>query len=370
LPRDAATRQLIETLQSELADNDRHKQLNLFRYLLKYAEQPERLQPDKIADSTEIYTQAELDEREFGRFKQDAARQLKKALRGSLARFADSKEGKRAPLSITLEGEEWELTYTYRDPHVKQFWRPYMQSRPTTIVYTEGVFFRSLESRFFMRYLDVNNPEEGDFLKMLPPIMAQFGPFQPARHYVAAGDTSSIVHLTRWFERNGVETEHLPAYPTAKWLNGQGRNLIIIGNIRTISEMAALQGREGFDFRVDHDGIANLNSHRGEERKYADDFTAPGKAYGVISRYKDDETGVFITLFASNHGAFNEGVSRYLLTDAHAEALLQEMNVEGNAAPPDSFQLLFEVATAFEERARPCGTKLLAIRPSTASPSR
>jgi hypothetical protein len=237
-----------------------------------------------------------------------------------------------------------------------------MESRPTAIVYTEGVFFRSVESRFFLRCLDVNESEE-DVLKKLPRAMAKLGPFQPARHYVAAGDTSSIVHLTRWFERNGVETKHLPAYPTTTWFDGPGPNLIIIGNIRTIREMETLQDREDFDFRVDRDGIANLSPRPGEESRYPDDFKAPGKAYGVISRYKDKKTGVFTTLFASNHGAFNEGISGYLLTDAHAKGVLHEMNIKGNAPPPDSFQLLFEVATAFEERARPCGTKLLAIRP-------
>jgi hypothetical protein len=363
LLRDDATRQLIETLESKLARKKSEKQLKLFRYLLGHAQEPQSLTTEAISKSMEIFSIAESEVRQFGRSQQDAARQLKKALRGSLADFADSKEGKQAPLSITLEGTSWELEFTYRDPHVKQFWRPYMQSRPTAIVYTEGVFFRSLESRFFMRYLDINEPVEADLLKTLPQAMAKFGPYQPARHYVAAGDTSSVVHLTRWFERNGVDTEHLPAYPTKTWFDGARPNLIIIGNIRTIYEMATLQKREGFDFQVDRDGIENLNPRSGEEPRYPDDFTAPGKAHGVVSRYKDNETGAFVTLFASNHGAFNEGVSRYLLTDAHATGVLHEMNIEGNAPPPDSFQLLFEVATAFEERVRPCGTKLLAKRP-------
>lgn len=233
--------------------------------------------------------------------------------------------------------------------HAKRMWLPYLTSRrPVLIVYTEPQFFR-LGEHVFVRHQDVNEPD-ADLLKQEAGWINHPNP-KPSSHFVSSGETDAVIMLTRWFEKLGIETQHVPSqhYPSQSILD---KNLILIGNKRTFPEIAELQEQESFNYRIENHHVSDRTG--GKVRDFADVFSGNLPVKGVFSRFFQESTGSCVTMLASNHGGFFEAAVRSLTGDREMDLLWKMLwkkrQIALTAEPPEKFELIGEARVTPREQ--------------------
>ena len=277
-------------------------------------------------------------------------------LRDVLERFALSTEGRKLPLRVSLPDGASPLRFEAQEPQAKKLWKPYLDSgRGVLIAYPELLFFResakgSHPGRFFVRHMDVNEGTGAELAKHYP--VSKGAEFRPTRLFVAAGDMRAVLHFTKWFERCGLETEHAAVYPGAMWNTGQRANLLLFGTVRSFPELADILTQEKFSFEIQADRIVDHQPFGKDAATLPDDAVVPGVARGLMCRALSKEYGCWITVFASNHGRFYEGMISYLQSEQKLEELFNVLGADDATDPPEHFEVLFEVGLGENDQAK------------------
>jgi hypothetical protein len=334
-------KQLLEAILSEVMA-DARKLPDLLKYLFEYSEpyDAEALKRERLLDL--FYPEPRHDSDDSKKF-EASLRQLKSKLRERLDRFQALPVSKRLSLRVELqEGKDWCLRFYDQSKNVKRFWAPYVESAlPVLIIYPELLFYRSVPGRYFVRHLDINDSVKDD--KTVCPIISDN--MQPAWSFVSCGDSSLVIQLTKWFERNGIETDYAPANLVDWWSAPKHRNLILTGAQRNVPAIAEILDKEQFNFRIEKDRIIIRDPipSAAEQSEYVDEFGSSGFARGILSRTYSKRFDAWLTIFASNHSRVAEGLAHYLTSEPDVQELLTLMNVAEEDDVPKRFEIIFAV---------------------------
>ena len=225
-----------------------------------------------------------------------------------------------------------------------RFWAPYFSRRSANIiVYTEPLFFRDNRGHFFRDWY-INDPgAAGQVQEMLG--RCGLGPFEPAYHYLSAGEVHCLLSLSRMFHEMGVPVETRSSRITS-WNELRHASLILLGSPRTNPFLSTLQGDE--PFFVAPDRIENRDPLPGEPLSYAgsrryDGNLARRTEFAVVTRRPAMAPGCVVTWIAANHGKAIEGAGHFLTLEDQVGSLLASMGLGPEAEMPDRFQLLMQV---------------------------
>ena len=286
-----------------------------------------------------------------GGSKRGVARAMK-TLRDKAEEFSGSSEARSLPIEIGFASREYRINFTDREPWVTSFWKPYLETadqRDLLIVYPEHVFFRNVDGRYFVRHLDLNDiaVPYRELKKKMAFLPEAEDTFQPARPFVSSGDVAALLHITLWFARRDVYATSSVAHQTLEG-SFEGKNVVIIGNVRTYPAGTLERLLWGFNFEVRSEGVVNRKPCEEDPesaetldglRFYRDEFRAPGYAQGVLFRMVDDDRESAITVISSNTGRFSEAVARATTVDKTCKILRRGLMISETEPFPDRFEL-------------------------------
>jgi len=226
------------------------------------------------------------------------------------------------------------------DSVIMRFWRPYFQKDAANIiVYTEPLFFRDNQGRYFRDWGINTAPDD------LAPICRSFPGADPAAisptyHYLSAGEMHCLLSLERMFHEVGVPVETRNSR-NSNWQELNDANLILLGSPRTNSFLRSLQGDYPLVVRSDCIEHRGARTYRGN--RFRDGALQRMVEYAVITRRPGVQPGRAVTLVAANHGRAIEGAGHVLTLEDRLKELTARM--DATASQPDTFQFLMRTET-------------------------
>ncbi len=274
------------------------------------------------------------------------------SIRNRLAAYFAT-EGRREPLRLEIPRGQYGVIFTPAEQEAEtseperalsRFWAPYLTGRaPNVIIYTEPLFFRDNRGHFYRDWY-INDPSGCQQVQELLKSCG-LGPFEPAYHYLSAGEVHCMLSLSRMFHEMGVPVETRSSRVTS-WNELRHVNLILLGSPRTNPFLSCLQSDE--PFIVTCDAIENRRPQPGELPRYAglrrmDGALARRTEYALVTRRPALLSGCAITMIASNHGKAIEGAGHFLTLDDRVNDLLPALRAAGETQIASRFQLLMRV---------------------------
>lgn len=271
-------------------------------------------------------------------------------------------EGKIQPLHVRLDRhprDGYSLIFEPKDMHAKHLWRPYLEqgvyeSVPIVIVYAEPLFYR-FDRTNFVRAQDQNFPQYKPLREVFP--WAADCLSRPARNYVAAGDVTACLILTRWFERCGIPTLTMPL---RQWQStpSPAQNVILIGNSRTFPAIPKLLSRDDIKatFQIHPHHIENTSPLPDDHKDASgimtdeDDVDLPVRPIrGIVTRVFNRPKASWVTILTSNHSRFFEAAANDLTGDTTTRLLVEKHGLEDSLDRSYRFELLGETFISEEE---------------------
>lgn len=272
-----------------------------------------------------------------------------------LAYFAT--EGRNAPVRLEIPRGHYQVQFVeteideeavaQRGAALSRFWQPYLESSaPNVIVYTEPLFFRDSQKRYF-RDWSVNQFEGGveKISHSFPGIKAH--EITPVFHYLSAGEVHSLLSLTRMFHEARVPVETRNSR-ISQWQELSRCNLILLGSPRTNVFLEKLQDEYPLVTLADRiecrgSGKGRVKTYRC--RRFLDGSLQRMTEYAVVTRRHGVLPGCCITMIAANHGRAIEAAGHLLTLEDRVQLLLDRMQVSAESTVPQVFQLLVRVET-------------------------
>jgi hypothetical protein len=225
---------------------------------------------------------------------------------------------------------------------LERFWQPYFTSnKPTLVVYTEPLFFRDEQGRFFRDWNINSVPHDLDEIRGHFPL-AGAEEVAPTYHYLSAGEMHCLLSITRMFHelRIPVETRNSRR---SSWQELSQSNIILLGSPRTNHYLRSLQG--DYPLLVRDDRIESRTAAGDaailQGRRFKDGQLPRMTEYAVVTRRPGLVSGGWVTMITANHGRAIEGAGHMLTLEDRVSGLLRRMPLE----PGDAFQLLVRVET-------------------------
>lgn len=265
-------------------------------------------------------------------------------------------EGQQAPWRLEVPRGQYQLRFLPRqEPGVQaasasypvaSFWGPYLEaSYPNLVVYTEPLFFRAGEGRYF-RDWQVNTVEGGEEQIRARYAMPAEEEVEPAYHYLSSGEMHCLLSVTRMFHEAGVPVETRNCRQL-NWNELSRCNVILLGSPRTNPFLRQLQAGLPMIVHGDHveaEGPPG-SSQVYQGRRYRDGALPRMEEYAVVTRRCGLAPGSCVTLIAANHGRAIEGAAHSLTVENDLDAVLRQIRPDPNQPVPARFQILLRVET-------------------------
>jgi len=269
-------------------------------------------------------------------------------IRKAFSEFELTIQARRNQLRIELPNQSnrdegaYQLVFHEQEVHSKKSWRRYIESgRDVLIVYTAPQFFR-LGRHVFLRHQSVNRDSIQE-VKEKFNWDEQFNDnaydtADTSRHFVSVGESHAALMLTRWFERMDIKTDHMIA---RQWedIKFDGRNIVVMGNERTLKGMNARLKDQGFDYKMGDYCILDRNS----PEPIDDVFKEEQPVRGIVSGFYDGDHDCLMTVLSSNHGRFFAGAARAMTRDWESGLFWQELGLGDLTSAPEKFQFIGQV---------------------------
>lgn len=274
------------------------------------------------------------------------------SIRNRLAAYFAT-EGRREPLRLWIPRGQYGVVFSPAEQPadaveperaLTRFWAPYLSARaPNVIIYTEPLFFRDNRGHFYRDWY-INDPAACPQVQQTLAVCG-LGPFEPAYHYLSAGEVHCMLSLSRMFHEMGIPVETRSSRVTS-WNELRHVNVVLLGSPRTNPFLSCLQGDE--PFIVLPDGIENRQPGPGELPRYTgarrmDGSLARRTEYALVTRRPGMMPDCAITMIASNHGKAIEGAGHFLTLEDKVAELLPALQAAGEGELPSRFQLLMRV---------------------------
>jgi len=288
-----------------------------------------------------------------------------------------SQDQKKNRLAIIIASRDIETNSTgwVQSLPIFNFWYPYRAYvpsdpvYPTTIVYTEVLFYLDEPDKVFVRHMEYNRnvspsnkalgvPKDAPsaLRKRLTPNSRE------SRFFTTTGElllALSIKHeLTRYSVALCVPKIELVPDHRFHHRTGRPEHLVLVGNSRTSTVIRNLQYPKGFSWKSSSTGTAI-------------EFVAPSQTipplvdreempacfaairtkqavsktlhyvYALVSRIYDPERNLYTTVFEAHHSRAFQALSSLFNDSIQLLDLLRQGQFSADSLPPDEFQLLF-----------------------------
>jgi hypothetical protein len=226
-----------------------------------------------------------------------------------------------------------------------RFWRPYFSGNAANIiVYTEPLFFRDDQGRYF-RDWNINSLPGGqdEIPNRFTGVTAD--EVRPVFHYLSAGEMHCLLSMTRMFHELNIPVETRNSR-NATWHELSQSNLILLGSPRTNQFLESLQG--DYPLLTGTDCIYYRSAKKKRVYKgtrYQDGRLPRMTEYAVVTRRPGLVAGRAVTIIAANHGRAIEGAGHLLTLNDKVQELIGQMHVKPNNELPAGFQMLMQVDT-------------------------
>jgi hypothetical protein len=274
-----------------------------------------------------------------------------------LAYFAG--EGSQEQLQLSIPKGQYAVVFTpagagRRDAgepvqgrSLVRLWKPYLTGQAgNIIVYTEPLFFRDDEGRYFRDWY-VNDLVNGPAQLRTRLPLDEAAPLHPSYHYLSTGEVHCMLSLSRMFHERGAPLDTRNSR-ISSWNELRDANLILLGSPRTNTFLSTLQGEECFVVHADR--IENRAPAENEQacyhgRRYLDGKLMRMSEYALITRRPGVSPDCAVTMIAANHGRAIEGAGHFLTIEERVQSVIELMGLQPSHEMPPHFQLLMQVET-------------------------
>ena len=319
-----------------------HRHARMLRYLAQYSF-PNSAENRKKRTAMEIYRHFY----EASTASETNVRRDLKMLRERAAKYAEISGYEEALLIIGRGNAESDqdinrVTFVknLREQNLGKFWAPYLnRNLPTSIVYTEPLFFHDIKQRLWARDLSINDDREAHRF----PWRNQ-GNFTPARNYVPVGEFRAMLGMTDWFARHKVVV-NCKAFHHVEYDDIPKVNLILLGPPRCNPIMSLLQRR--CHYQMQDSSISVKSPARTELNRFQDsiadenieDYEGAQTIHVLVTRLPHPaDRSLTVTSIASDHTRAILRVCEVLTNEPELASLIHKPDLRSY----DTFQMIFK----------------------------
>jgi hypothetical protein len=231
---------------------------------------------------------------------------------------------------------------------VDAFWSPFLSPKAdTTIVFSSPLFFELPEHALFLRFYNLNEPNQIPSHAGYHGLRRLLGEFSgPYYNYAQIGEALSIARLVGFLARRGASVTAVPAH-AATWDFLKERNVIILGAARMNQWLRRLESQ--LDFAVtDGPAIANRRPQPGEQKIYETPSHRDAKTYAVVATLPGLSPGRGMVVVSSHGSAGIVGAVEFILNPERMKELEAKLGPRGVRRTAD-YQILLEIISDKDE---------------------